>query len=212
MSVKIASPGIDRAIVEIILAGNLQQQESPRCTDEMVKRSHARAVIEVVQCALTDDEVVASGRPPCRDVVVLVSKLLRSVGADIDARVPNLGVRSSKVTTPPSRPGSNIEHRTNGDSPPFRQSKGRIGEMSYARRCLDRTASVPASVIRRIEALGHCPCKRILSQRRFSQHRSSRHVRTRHVPTLHRVAYPSNHSSASARSRQTRPVLRFRSP
>ena len=207
MSVKIAGPGIDRPLVEIILGGNLQQQESPSCTDQMVKGSHARAVIEVMQRALADDEVIASGRLPCGDVVVLVSIFLRGVGADIDSRVANLGVGDAKVATPPSRPGAHIENRTDWDTPPLRQSKGRIGEMSYARRCLDRTASVPTAVVRRIEALGHCPGERSLSQRR-----SSLHVRTPHAPTSYRVAYPSNHSSASGPSQPTTPALRFRSP
>ena len=150
MDVEIGAVGVDgpRPVGD---RRHLEVQQPATRRGDRADRRAAGAVVEVLDHALADDEVVAPGRAPRRQIRSLVAVATARVLADVDALVAHRGSMDGEPVAPVPLAGADVEHRPDRDLPPCGERAHPGGEVGDPCCVVDTAAAVEPPVVRGVE-------------------------------------------------------------
>jgi len=105
-------------VSEVVGGRDFEVEHVARGARQVGDRSGRATVVEVVQYAMTHHEVKWSSGRPFSDVTSLVPEFAAGVFADVNGRHAHPGVVLAVPVAPPSRSGTDVEHRTHRRVPP----------------------------------------------------------------------------------------------
>src|SRR4051794_40160159 len=105
-------------MLAIVRGRHLQAQQPATGFRESADRTRRLPHGDVLQNALTHDEVVRARRPPAGAVGMLVPVAAAGVLADVDAVIGDARVSAREPVAPVTLAGADVEHRTDRDPPP----------------------------------------------------------------------------------------------
>ncbi len=136
---------------EVLARRNLEIQHVTSSVRDMRDRSLGFVVVQILQDAVADDEIVGMGRLPCGNVSLDVTEFRTGVFADIGGCDSNRRMIGAEPIAPQSRSGSDVEDGLGSDAPPGAQSDDSRGEMRDTSAVVNSAASIETLVIPGIE-------------------------------------------------------------